>query len=353
MPASASPEPVRISWRGSPAVGWAHRWWSGQEVPGAALAAVALLPMEGLFRVATAAREQLYRRGVLSSCQPAIPVVSVGNLRLGGTGKTPVARWIAERLLEEGALPGIVHGGYAGDEPELFRAWLPNVPVVALRDRCAGVQHVRELGATVAVLDDAFQHLRVRRTLDVVLVSAERWNPRPRLLPRGPWREPPRALSRADVVLVTRRSAPTDDALGVATAVAELAPRAVIGRMRLHANGLRRVRPASATDSPTVPGGPVVLVSAIGDPESFLDGVQRTGLAVEEALFFPDHHAYSEVDGREIARRARGRPVVVTEKDAVKLLTLADPPELWVLTQAVVTEDGEEALIRRLREVVA
>lgn len=348
---SASPEPLPVTWRGTRAAGWARRWWRGEAVPGGRIASAALAPAEALFRGAAAARRRLYRAGLLPRCEPALPIVSVGNLRVGGTGKTPVTRWVAARLVDLGARPAIVHGGYAADEPALLRLWMPDIPVLARRDRCAAVAEAQGRGATVAVLDDAFQHLRVPRALDIVLVAAEHWTVRPRLLPRGPWREGPAALGRADIVVVTRKTAPAEEAERVGAEVARVAPGAALARVRLEARGWRRLGARAEDQTSTGPAGPVLLVAAIAEPELFLEGARRAGALVEEALFYPDHHAYTSEDGEEIARRAGGRAVVVTEKDAVKLSGQLGVREVWALLQSVVPEAGEEALMGRLREV--
>src|SRR5690606_7983757 len=130
--------------------------------------------------------------------------------------------WLVRELVRRGFTPGILHGGYAEDEPDLFRLWFPQLPVVAERDRLRGAGKAMHQGADVLVLDDAFQHRRFGRDLDVVLVAAETWTRHARLLPRGPYREPPRSLRRADVVVVTRRTASAEQAARVEVDVARI-----------------------------------------------------------------------------------------------------------------------------------
>ena len=149
----------------------------------ARVARLALAPVEGLYRGIVAARGALYDVGVLPSREPALPSVSVGNLSVGGTGKTPVSAYVAARLREKGGLPAIVLRGYGGDEPLVHATLNPASPVVVSADRLEGVERARVLGADVAVLDDAFQHRRARRSADIVLVSAESWSEQRRLLP--------------------------------------------------------------------------------------------------------------------------------------------------------------------------
>ncbi|HUH13027.1 MAG TPA: tetraacyldisaccharide 4'-kinase, partial [Longimicrobiales bacterium] len=338
---------TRVEWRGGTARAWTRRWWAGEAGAVGRLADLALLPAEGAFRAAAALRRALYARGLLSRCEPALPVVSVGNLRVGGSGKTPLVRWIVECLAAHGRRPAVVHGGYAQDEPTLLRSWLPDVPVVALRDRCAAVERARAAGADVAVLDDAFQHLRMPRRLDVVLVPAESWSSAPRLLPRGGWREPPAALERAQVVLVTRKTATPERAAEVAGEVARLAPTALVARFRLETESWRRW-PAGQGGRPA---GPALLVAAIAEPGPFLAGARAAGAEVREAMLFPDHHPYTDDDVRRIRARARQGPIVTTEKDAVKLEGRVSP--LWVLPLRAVPEEGGAAFEARLREVLA
>src|SRR5687768_17614484 len=166
------------------------RVWFGSG-PGSTVARAALYPAELAYALVVNARGALYDRGVLTSRRPALPVLSIGNLTVGGTGKTPIAAWAAAQLLLGGGHPAIVLRGYGGDEPLVHARLNPEVPVVATPHRVAGVLATRERGADVVVLDDAFQHRRIRRHADWVLVSADRWtHRRPHLLPAGPWREP-------------------------------------------------------------------------------------------------------------------------------------------------------------------
>lgn len=346
---SDSGDGARVEWCGGGAAGWTRRWWSGDAGALGRLADAALLPAEAAFRAAAAARRALYGRGVLSRCEPALPVVSVGNLRVGGSGKTPLVRWTAERLAAHGRRPAVVHGGYAQDEPALLRHWLPDVPVVALRDRCAAVEEARRLGADVAVLDDAFQHLRLPRALDMVLVPAESWSLTPRLLPRGGWREPPSALARAQVILVTRKSATAARAAEVAAEVERLAPAALVGRFRLEPGPWSRWPAREGAGQ--APSGPTLLVAAIAEPQPFLEAAEAAGADVRDALLFADHHPYTTEDVRRIIDRAGGRAIVTTEKDAVKLEGRLGTSPLWVLPLRAVPEAGADALDARLRAV--
>ena len=134
-----------------------QRLWEGQQGGlGGRLLGALLTPAELGFRAAVHARDAAYRSGLMDSDAPPVPAISVGNLTVGGTGKTPMVRWLVRRLIRRGFTPGILHGGYAEDEPELHRRWFPDLPVVADRDRLRGAGTAMQDGADVLVLDDAF-----------------------------------------------------------------------------------------------------------------------------------------------------------------------------------------------------
>lgn len=321
----------------------------GGGVAGAALRTV-LFPAELLFRVTSGAYHAAFDRGIVPATPVAVPAISVGNLTVGGTGKTPFVRWLVSELKALDRRPAILHGGYAPDEPALHRRWHPDVPVHAERRRlrAAGVAIVA--GADVLVLDDAFQHRRIERDLDIVLVAAEHWAARPRLLPRGPWRESPAALRRADVVVVTRRTLDADAAAGVAREAARWTG-ATIAQAWLRSARWTRV-PSRSPEHPAAPSGPVLAVTGIADPAAFIENARAAGARIEESVLFRDHHAFSRSDADDLRGRARERNIVTTEKDAVKLTEVAPDLPLWVLEQELVLEHGREALLRAVRGAI-
>jgi len=328
---------------------WLDRWWRGEGGAAGVLLDLALFPAEQAFRGASRLYHTGYDRGWRRVHRPGVPVVSVGNIAVGGTGKTPVSRWLVEELRRRGARPALLHGGYAPDEPALHRAWYPDVPVLVDRDRARSAAAAERLGATVLVLDDAFQHRRLARDLDIVLVAAETWCDRPRLLPRGPWREPPAALARGAVVIVTRKAAPVEEAERVAAAARRFAPAAI--HVRLHLCAARWVgRGAAAAPAPD---GPALAVAGIAHPDLFVENAVAAGAKVVATLAFPDHHAYSPGDLARIRRTAAGRPIVTTAKDAVKLEPLAADLPFWVLEQEVVVEAGGDALMESLDRLIS
>lgn len=322
-----------------------ERIWFGNDAF-ARVARATLAPSEAVYRVAVGIREALYDAGVLTTHEPALPTVSVGNLTVGGTGKTPIAAWIAAELIDRGERPAIVLRGYGEDEPLVHARLNPTIPVIVSPDRVTGIENARGAGATIAVLDDAFQHRQVSRAVDLVLVSADRWKFSRRLLPAGPFREPLTALRRATMVLVTRKAATDAEVNAVNEALAAVAPRIPRSTVSLMPEELQsasmhgdmeRRRPISDLD-----GREIRVMTAIGDPSAFIQQLERSGARVI-AETYPDHHHF-ETD--EIERFARSIPAdglaICTLKDAVKLTPHwpREAPTLWYVSQRVSVERG-------------
>lgn len=326
--------------------------WYGRSA-GARLARLALAPLELGYRALTSVRNSLYDRGILPSHASGVPAISVGNLTVGGTGKTPLAAWLAHRLTALGARPAIVMRGYGDDEPEVHRRLNPGVPVIVSADRVAGIARAEGLGADCAVLDDAFQHRRAGRVADVVLVSADRWTGTTRLLPAGPWRESPRALRRASVVLVTRKAVSVDEARDVAGRLSRAAPAVPFAIARLELGDLRRAADGQPQPLLELAGRKALAIAGVGDPEAFVRQLADAGAMVRFSLF-PDHHDYSAAEAAQLAALAEaGELVVCTLKDAVKLARHwpREGPPLWYVSQRVVVEEGApvvESLLRAL-----
>lgn len=336
-------------------------WFSPQA--GARAARLALAPFELAYGGVMALRGRLYDHGVLPTRPAPIPAVSVGNLTVGGTGKTPISAWLARELLVRGAKPAVVLRGYGGDETLVHRVLGSGTVVISSADRAAGIEQAAGRGCDVAVLDDAFQHRRAARTADVVLVSAERWSERRHLLPAGPWREPVDALRRASLVIITRKSLGADAARRVAASVARAAPGVPTAIVHLALHELNSSGTAASPDSlplDVLAGRRVLALSAIGDPRAFEGQLTALG-AVVESRSFPDHHRFTADEVVRLSRTAaelaheggEGLPVVVcTLKDAVKLAPRwpRKAPRLWYVSQQPEVESGRaelDALITR------
>lgn len=331
----------------------AERAWYSR-APGARLSRAALLPLSWTYRAVTGARNALYDAGVLRSHPLALPAISVGNLTVGGTGKTPIAAWLARELAARGRRPAVVLRGYGDDEPAVHATLNPGAVVVADPDRVAGVKAAAGLGADVAVLDDAFQHRRARRDVDVVLVSADRWPDAVNLLPAGPFREGTTALARASLVVVTRKAASVAAAVRVEQAIAGSAPGVPIARAWLAPGALVDVRTGVTAPLDTVAGRPVIAICGVGDPEAFAAQLAGAGAAVTLRAF-PDHHAFDDGDVASLVRGAaeivrQGGLVVCTLKDAVKLggRWPGEAVALSYISQQVILEVGRDAVDRLL-----
>lgn len=299
-----------------------ERWLWERGSWGAQLARRALWAPSLAYGAVMRLRGRAHRTGVLRVWTAPRPVIAVGNLTVGGTGKTPLAAWIASYCTARGAVPGVVLRGYGGDEAALHRAATPGARVVEDRDRARGIRRAIAEGAQVIVLDDAFQRLDVARDLNLVMVSAESWR-RPRhLLPAGPWREAWHAIRRADFAVVTRKQAPPAVVACVAQhAAAELgAGRVAVARLEIAwFSGLR-----TSKDFPVdvVQGRRVLAACGIGDPESFAAQLRSLGAREVVLRAWRDHHDYCEREIRALRTESAAFDyVVVTAKDAVKLRT--------------------------------
>ena len=297
------------------------------------------------------------------SYRAALPVLSVGNLTVGGTGKTPTVAWIVERLLARGRRPAVVSRGYggdagsgplvvstgdgplcpaetSGDEPWLLARELTGAFVVVGSDRRLGVEKARQLGADTVVLDDGFQHRRLARELDIVLLDAEKPFGNGYLLPAGPLREPVEGLARANVVIVTR-SDPAGRYDLIEKTVRKHNPAAPILRA-----GHRRVGFFDADGHAAPRPTRVMAFCGIGNPESFRSDLQTEGCEVARFSARRDHHRYSDAELVELRRSAEllDAVPVTTEKDLARLggrSPFGGGRGLLVLRIAVVVYDPE------------
>lgn len=327
--------------------------WDGNG-SAAKLARALLLPASWGYRAVVAGRNALFDAGVLASRPTALPALSVGNLSVGGTGKTPVAADVARRLVEVGATPAIILRGYGGDEARVHALLNPAVPVLTSADRVAATAAAAARGCDIVVLDDAFQHRWARRVVDIVLVAAEQWMGTRHCLPAGRYREPPTALGRASLVVVTRKTAPEVAAAAVATSLSAWTS-APVARMRFVLDALRRVgSPDEQRDLRMIAGRAVVAVAGIGAPRAFAGQLEEAGARVE-LVSFPDHHEFTPSDVADIQRRASGDATIVcTLKDAVKLerLWLRASTPLWYVSQRIALEAGHVEYVAAIQRAL-
>lgn len=329
------------------------RWLWTSHRPDARLARLALLPASGLWGAAMGARRLAYRRGWFAVHDLPLPSVAVGNLTVGGSGKTPIAIWIARHYVERGLRPGILLRGYGNDETLVHQHSVPEAVVVADPDRAAGAERALANGAQVLVLDDAYQRLDVHRDLNVLVMSAEttravRWS-----LPAGPWREGWKALDRADAVIVTRKRA-TPEAAQALVRELEGRVRGPIAVAHLGLGTLEGLVSGTRRPAGMLAGKRVVAASGIADPDAFVAQTKATGAAVQVATW-KDHHDYRDEDVAWLAHAARRADhVVITQKDAVKLRDRwpASVPEPLVALLDLSWEGGGDRIAAVLDAVV-
>lgn len=312
----------------------ARRAWRGEAGAGLVAASV-------LYGTAADVRNYLYDVGLLAARRAPIPVVSVGGLSVGGSGKTPLTAELARWLAAEGRRPAVVTHGFP-DEMAVHRALNPKVPVVGGADRTAAVARAASKGAAVAVVDSGFQHRRLARTYEVVALGSRDLRGSRRRLPAGPLRERWSALGRADAVVLVRR--PDDPAVipGAEGWLRRHLPDVLRARCRLEPGGLEPVNEA-ARAAPRA--APAVAVASVMHPAPFFRSLERWQGVGERRYVLSDHRAPDEDAIARIVEDAGSRGVVGTRKDTVKLAQrLEDDVPLWCLGERPRWEAGRQAL---------
>jgi tetraacyldisaccharide 4'-kinase len=322
----------------------------------------------------------LFACGLASPRRLPVPVLSVGNISVGGSGKTPFVEMLADRLRERDQQVVIILRGYRGgstkptvvsdgtrvrceppvaaDEAYLLAAHLPGVAVLTGANRYqVGEVAIGQVACGVIILDDGFQHRRLHRDLDIVLVDAVNPLGYGRLLPSGLLREPPEALERADIVVVTNADAGRDVDSAI-RAIRQYAPAAPIARAVHRPISLIDVRSEDRVGLERLTGQRALAVSGIANPSRFEAMLGQLGARVAAHRIFPDHHRYTSADLEFISRAAKdgGASIVVTtEKDMVKLAYLdiarVDAP-LYALSISCELLEGAELLEAMLSRLV-
>ena len=328
--------------------------WYGSSA-GARVARAALTPASWLVHAGVQLRAWRFEHAPDAQQPSPLPALSVGNISVGGTGKTPVAAWAAAALRARGAAPAIVMRGYGDDEPLVHARLNPEVSVIVDADRVRGAERARADGADCVILDDGFQHRRIARISDWVLVAAERWRDDLLLLPAGPLREPLDALARADVLVVTRKSASREQAEEIGRRLGARFPTLGLALCHLALDALVDARTGERRPLTWLADRRIVAAAAIGEPGAFFAQLSAAGARVDERAF-RDHHAFDAADVADLAAAADRRDgLVCTLKDAVKLAPRwpAAAAPLWYVSQIAVIERGHAVLDRAFDAVLA
>jgi len=332
--------------------------------------ALILPPLSQLYGAITRSRALLYERGTFRAKKLPKPVISVGNITAGGTGKTPLVEWVARTLTASGKKVCILTRGYmrdnpqnrvvvsdgnqvlstpneAGDEPYLLAKNLEGVAaVISDANRfSAGMGALQHLGSDCFVLDDGFQHLQLARDLNIITLDATNpWGGK-RMLPIGTLREPLVGLKRADCIVITRCNQGVD-VDGVQTEAASLSGDRPIFRSKMITLG---IVPLNTSSSTLEIGDPVVAFCGVGNPSSFITHLKESGYEPMAHRFFTDHHRYTQSDIDDLvlmATQIDAKYLITTAKDAVKLEHLDLQVPVLSLQIGIVIDNADE--LRRL-----
>jgi len=309
-----------------------------------------LLPLSWLYGLVLAIRRRLYAAGVLRVVRLPVPVVVVGNLTVGGTGKTPLTAWLVERLQQAGLRPGIASRGYGGsatavtrveldddparvgDEPLLLRR-LTGAPVCVAAARAAAARALVEAGCDVVVCDDGLQHLALGRDVELAVIDGRRGLGNGALLPAGPLRDPASRLAAVTAAVINGGEG---DLPGIDAAPCVL-------RMTLRVGDLQSLSGEAPRPLDWLRDREVHAVTGIGNPQRFFAQLREHGARVREHVF-PDHHAFTAAD----VRFDDALPVLMTAKDAVKCAAFADARHFVVPVAASLPPDQEQWLLARI-----
>ncbi len=361
------------------------------------VARVALHMLSWIYKGAVRLRLKLYRERFIHDHHLGVPVISIGNLTVGGTGKTPVAELLAKALQKNGRRVAILSRGYkskrqkrirfwtkwlaairgeklpqnpprvvsdgeqvlldsyqAGDEPFMLANNLPGVPVVVDKDRVkAGLHAINALGADTLLLDDGLQYLRLKHRLDMVLIdSTAPWG-NGFMLPRGTLREPPRHLKRASYIFLTKCDGP--NTTEIIQEIRKYNRVAEIIECRHRPKHLENIHTREKLPLESIYGAHVGALSGIAVPESFESGLRKLGAKVDLVRRFADHHRFSAKDIKEFINRCEKRDVhmiVTTEKDFVRFPKIppADMPIVFMRVEIEIVT-GKPIFDRMIRNL--
>lgn len=331
-----------------------------------------LILLSHLYSLLMKIRVLFYRTGIFRSYSLPKPVVSVGNIVVGGTGKTPVTLWIAAYFIAKGKKTVVLTRGYggrlegqvavvsdgaerflsagdAGDEPTLLADLLPGLIVVMGSDRYkAGRLAIERFNPDIFILDDGFQHLTLKRDLNIVLLDAEKPLGSGRVFPAGTLREPPSAAERADVALFTRcREGLNPNHVGNEHTLQIRAEHKL--------TGFKRTVAGDTLDFKELFGKRGVAFAGIADPDNFFNALEASGLTLTATLSFPDHTLYGESETAALAKlrlSAKADYLITTAKDAVKLGSSMDTKTPFYIAALEIGFHEKDLLVKALNKLL-
>ncbi|HHT9129635.1 MAG TPA: tetraacyldisaccharide 4'-kinase [Candidatus Brocadiaceae bacterium] len=298
-----------------------------------------LYPFSKIYGFVVKTRIFFYKKGILKSVRLPVPVISVGNITMGGTGKTPVVEYIARYLQKKGKRAAILSRGYAAnikqanstqpkgvfnDEFLLFKENIPDIPGLLNKDRIrSGLEAIKNFQAEYLLLDDGFQHLRLERDLDIVIIDALNPFGYEHVLPQGMLREPVEELKRADMLILTHVDQCNHDTVkAIVNRLSAIAGHVPVVETVHKPICLESAKDATQLDINYLYGKRVLAFCAIGNPVSFRKSIETLGAEVLDFRVFPDHHVYTPSELRklnEAAQRIKPEAIIITQKDKVKI----------------------------------
>ncbi len=331
-------------------------------------------PLAPLYAAVMWLRQYLYLHGIFASEKPQVPVISVGNLVLGGTGKTPMVRYLVTLLQENGCNPAIISRGYkgtakksvnivasegeihlsakeAGDEPYMLATSLPQTLVLTGKKRINPAKKAVTMGADCLILDDGFQHLSIKRDIDIVLFDASYQAGNSRLLPAGPLREPAIALRRADCFMLTGiTTANRERANKFAELLKQRFPTTPVFFGERSSLFFRRLEGGTCTK----PAKTLLAFCGIAQPERFRKSLDHAAVHLQKFVAFADHAPYSQAQIKKLERKAAecgATALVTTEKDSVKLRHLSFSMPVFIAGFTMETTDEFTKFIKKHRSL--
>ena len=324
-----------------------------------------------LYGIAVKTRLLLYRAGLLETKKLDCPVISVGNITIGGTGKTPAVEYICRNLTKRGIKVAVLSRGYkgkakgdintvsdgkdvllgpdeAGDEPFMLAKKLEGVPVIVGPDRFKTGQYVLEkFNPQVIVLDDGFQHVRLHRDMNIMVVDGNKIFGNSFIFPRGPLREPLSGIKRSDMIFVNCKATSSAESMDFTGDHIKDVP---IFKGHYRPVKFKSIKGKDSIDLKEIKGKEIAVVSAIADPASFIRLLNTLGCRVVKEFTYPDHHAYGTSEIEDIIKDSKAlgaKYIVTTEKDAVKLkqLYFEEDISLYFLEITLDMQDKENVII--------